>query len=128
MKPCDLVIESGRVVQILPSFIRSLCRARFEYDADELLEEQQARAAGQIEASPIFARYKFPLKHAAALRSWSLEEIKEITNKQVMRQQMKQSCPYLRDPKKRSCWSCPVAKGAVLEMIEDEQKREVQPE
>ena len=123
MKPCDLSIEAGRVVQMLPSFIRSMCRARFEYDADELLDEHRERAAAYIEQSPVYGRYQFTKHHAAALRHTALSELRALILKQVTRQQMRLSCPYLRDPKKRSCWSCPVARAVVLELIggEDEQ-------
>jgi len=125
MKPVsDLVNETGRVKELLPSFIRSLCRARFEYDPEELQEDQQDRIASSIESSSIFTKYQFPLKHAKALRQWPIADIKELIRRVVIRQQMRLSCPYLRDPKKRVCWSCPVARTVTMEMIGDVEKGE----
>jgi len=121
---CDLTKETGRIAQLLPSFIRTLCRERFEFDEDELLAEHQDRIVGVIEQSPIFNSYRFPEKHAQALRLFELDDLKELVKHEVIRQQMRTTCPFLRDPKKRSCWSCPVARAVVKELLNEPRRQD----
>lgn len=116
MRSPDIAVETGKAAQLLPSFIRSLCRSRFEYDPDELQEEQKERAADQLEKSPIYHRYEFPRRHAEILRETGLSEFKEIIRRKVGLS-LSCGCPYQRELRKRACWTCPVTRG-VIQVLE----------
>jgi len=113
----DLAVETGKAAQELPSFLRSICRSRFEFDVEELQDEHRIRAARTLEGSPIFARYAFPSVHAAILRDLSIEEFLRMIKKHTMRYELTFGCSYQRELRKRACWTCPVARSVIRELV-----------
>jgi hypothetical protein len=113
MRTPDIAIETGKISQILPSFIRSVCRSRFEYDPDELLDEQRTRAADQIAKSSIYRRYQFTSRHENILRENELSGFREII-RQKTGIALSCGCGYQRELRKRACWTCPVTRSVIL--------------
>jgi hypothetical protein len=115
MRTSDKTIEAGKVSQIFPSFIRSVCRSRFEYDPDELLDALRQSAIAQIEQSPVYAVYQFPGDHVRILSTHTVDdftsEIRRVLSVNVLG-----GCPYQRELRKRACWTCPVCRAVIKKM------------
>jgi hypothetical protein len=112
MRSSDKTIEAGKVSQIFPAFIRSLCRSRFEYDPDELLDARRVTAAAVIESSPIYALFEFPAAHVAILRDTTLEDFQSEIRR-VLSTGSLGGCSYQRELRKRACWTCPVPRSVI---------------
>ena len=113
MRTSDHVMKAGEVSQILPSFVRSVCRSRFEYDPDELLNEYRMDAVREIEGNPVFALYRFPARHVCILCENSLE-IFRVEIRRALSVNTLVGCSYQRELRKRACWTCPVARQVIL--------------
>jgi hypothetical protein len=107
--------EVGKAAQIMPSWIRAVCRSRLDYDEDELLNHMKDRNIDILEASKFKTIYNFIDFHISILSVGTPGEIRQfVRSRQKQHANMYNFCRYETDGKKKGCWSCP----RVREIIE----------
>jgi hypothetical protein len=110
--------ESGELKQVLMSFLRSVCRADFEYEPDETLDIYKKMCLDRLEKTRLSGRYRFTAVHADILRATRLPEFKAVVRKKfIVTYGIGGSCPYQRDPRKFSCRACKVSSRAIRHFI-----------
>ncbi len=106
----------GKASQILPSYLRIVCRSRLDCTPLEVLD--QARMIGRMDLATAHNRlpdYEFIVKHDAIMHQYTTEQILDLIEEEIERQTPKS--PYSTPPcrltergagGKKACWICPV--------------------
>jgi hypothetical protein len=104
----SLYSDVGKTAQIMPSWIRAVCRSRLDYDEDELLEHMKEKDIEILEASKFKGKFNFVDKHISILSVASPRGVRKfVRSRQHQSAKQFSFCRYEADGNKRDCWSCP---------------------
>jgi hypothetical protein len=109
-----LYSEVGKTAQIMPSWIRAVCRSRLDYDEDELLENMKDKDIEILEASKYKKQFNFVDKHIAILSVASPKGVRRFVRALQHKSPSQYGfCRYETDGKKQVCWSCPRVRAII---------------
>jgi len=128
MKPktnfLTLSSEVGKISQIMPAWVRAVCRSRLDYDEDEILELYRKQSIGMLENSHLRDRFRFIEKHIYVLEIATPEKVRRIITAQermgAKTTGMFVFCRYQADDKKRACWSCRHVRTVISKLLKEE--------
>lgn len=113
--------EIGKISQVLPAYLRVVCRARFDCTPDEVIDIARAETTAALhQAIADGYDYRFVHEHIAIIETIPPADImQEITeeisagHKNPLLQHLISACPMqahrgTQKTARTQCWSCPV--------------------
>lgn len=112
---------TGRASQILPAFLRVICRSRIDCTPQEIIDDMRDDSLANLKlAQQNLPDYKFIREHIAILEQYTPEQLSELIKSEIEHQTP--NSPYLIPicrmtergmGGKKACWICSVIACAI---------------
>ena len=112
--------ELGKISQVMPQWVRAVCRSRIDYDEDEIAEYFRQQNIATLEKTHLRDRFSFIEKHIGILTTVKPGEVRKIAKKRMLIKHGETgflACRYQTEGKKFVCWSCPMVRHVIEEVI-----------
>jgi len=114
----------GKKAQLLPRYIRVVCRSRIDYTPDEILDYMHRQTLTNLLKWDKLEKYGFAQHHALVLRKYDTSGLLELIHSlRGSKDITKEKCPFQITGTKFSCLSCGMVKECMEALKNDETVR-----
>ncbi len=111
----------GKKAQLLPRYIRVVCRSRIDYTPDEILDYMHRQTLTNLLKWDKLEKYGFAQHHALVLRKYDTKGLLDIIHSLRGSKDIKnERCPFQVTGAKFSCFSCGMVKDCMEVLKKDE--------
>ena len=112
--------ELGKISQVMPQWVRAVCRSRIDFDEDEIAEYFRQQNIATLEKTHLRDQFAFIERHIGILSTVKPGEVRKIASKRMRLKYGEtgfMTCRYQTEGKKFVCWSCPMVRHIIEEVM-----------